>query len=62
LVKWRATLPESASVAADDLWLPQATTVGQLAWRRHLAGDYDDLWQLTPQYYRPSYAEEKRTT
>ena len=39
---------------------PQAATVGQLAWQQHLAGQYDDLWSLVPQYYRPSYAEEKR--
>ncbi len=45
--------------ADPALWLPQAATVGRLAWRAHEAGRYTDIWQLQPRYYRPSYAEEK---
>jgi hypothetical protein len=39
-----------------------ATTVGQVAWKAYLAGQRDDVWKLAPSYYRPSAAEEKRTT
>jgi tRNA A37 threonylcarbamoyladenosine modification protein TsaB len=53
-------LQANLSVADRDAWAPQAATVGQLAWRRHVDGCYDDLWALKPEYYRPSYAEEKR--
>jgi tRNA threonylcarbamoyladenosine biosynthesis protein TsaB len=41
-------------------WNPRAETVGQLARRAYEAGQRGDLWRLEPQYYRPSYAEEKR--
>ena len=41
-------------------WSPHAVTVGTLAWRAHQAGVRSDIWQLHPQYYRPSYAEEPR--
>jgi tRNA threonylcarbamoyladenosine biosynthesis protein TsaB len=51
---------ESSVVSTPDVWSPQAATLGTLAWKRHLAEDYDDLWSVSPAYYRPSYAEEKR--
>jgi tRNA threonylcarbamoyladenosine biosynthesis protein TsaB len=41
-------------------WFPQAATVGLVAWHSYQAGRRDDLLRLTPDYYRPSYAEEKR--
>ncbi len=47
--------------AEPSRWLPRATTVGRLAWQAHQAGQRDDLLQLQPHYYRPSYAEEKTT-
>jgi tRNA threonylcarbamoyladenosine biosynthesis protein TsaB len=40
-------------------WQPRAATVGRLAWEAHRAGRSDDPFALVPQYYRPSYAEEK---
>ena len=60
LRKHQDQLPEDARTAPPDVWMPRAATVGRLAWRRHLAGQYDDLWSLAPQYHRASYAEEKR--
>jgi tRNA A37 threonylcarbamoyladenosine modification protein TsaB len=38
---------------------PRAAIVGQLACRNYQAGRRYDLWQLSPVYLRPSYAEEK---
>jgi len=48
------------SLAARDVWLPRAVTVGQLAAARWTAGERDDLWSLAPLYLRRSAAEEKR--
>ncbi len=45
--------------AEPTCWIPLASTAGRLAWQAHQAGQSDDLLQLQPQYYRPSYAEEK---
>ncbi|MHB8972815.1 MAG: tRNA (adenosine(37)-N6)-threonylcarbamoyltransferase complex dimerization subunit type 1 TsaB [Pirellulaceae bacterium] len=59
-----AKLP--SSVLADQprapatCWPPRAATLGTLAWHAHRAGIRTDLWQLQPNYYRPSYAEERR--
>jgi hypothetical protein len=50
-------LPDVAR-AEPACWLPRAETVGQLGWRMYGAGVSCDIWQLQPQYYRPSYAEE----
>ncbi len=46
--------------ASPDCWAPCAVTVGRLAWQAYQAGTRSDIWQLQPQYYRPSYAEEGR--
>lgn len=43
----------------DDLCRPNACAVGRLAWTYYESGRRDDLWALMPQYFRPSYAEEK---
>jgi hypothetical protein len=37
-----------------------AEAVGRVAWIAYQAGIRDDVWKLAPQYYRPSYAEEKQ--
>lgn len=50
----------AARPAAQARWAPRASTVGQLGYQAHLAGQLDDPFSLLPQYYRPSYAEEKR--
>lgn len=62
LLKVSDQLQSKLLIAARDMWAPQAATVGQLAWGRHVDGHYDDLWSLKPEYYRPSYAQEKRRT
>lgn len=38
-------------------WILQATTVARLGRERFERGEQDDIWKLTPAYYRPSYAE-----
>ena len=38
---------------------PMAASIGQLAWKKFQAGQRDDIWQLVPQYFRSSAAEEK---
>ncbi|MGD9632054.1 MAG: tRNA (adenosine(37)-N6)-threonylcarbamoyltransferase complex dimerization subunit type 1 TsaB [Pirellulales bacterium] len=56
----RVDLPTGVQTVDRSLWQPQAATVGQLGWRDYQAGRRDDLWKLTPLYYRQSAAEEKR--
>ena len=51
-------LPPVVRTADQTLWYPSAVSVGRLAWRRAAHGNRDDLWQLVPNYYRPSAAEE----
>lgn len=52
-------LPESVLAVDPALWRPQAETVGRLALRPYETSGGDDLWKLTPAYYRQSAAEEK---
>lgn len=52
-------LPPGVAIVERDLWQPQASTVGRLAWQAYKSGRTDDLWQLAPRYFRPSAAEEK---
>ena len=59
LVKLASQIPAGVTMTATDDWRPRAATVAELAWRRHLAGAYDDVWKLTPLYLRKSAAEEK---
>jgi tRNA threonylcarbamoyladenosine biosynthesis protein TsaB len=55
-----ARLPATAVTTPQETWLPMAGAVGRLAWRDYLAGRRDDLWKLTPNYFRTSAAEEKK--
>lgn len=57
--KLTSRLPSPIRIIDASLWQPSATTVGRLAWQAHRSGRHDDLWQLVPQYYRKSAAEEK---
>jgi tRNA threonylcarbamoyladenosine biosynthesis protein TsaB len=41
------------------LWQPTAAAVGRLAWGHYRAGQRDHVFQLVPQYFRRSAAEEK---
>jgi tRNA threonylcarbamoyladenosine biosynthesis protein TsaB len=52
-------LPSGVHSLSEDLWQPMATSIGRLAWKKFQTGHRDDLWQLLPQYYRSSAAEEK---
>jgi hypothetical protein len=53
-------LPDGTEVLPEQLWQPVAASVGQLAWKKYQSGHRDDVWKLSPNYYRPSAAEEKR--
>jgi tRNA threonylcarbamoyladenosine biosynthesis protein TsaB len=53
-------LPAGIEVLPEQSWQPMANAVGQLAWKNYQAGHRDDVWKLSPNYYRPSAAEEKR--
>jgi tRNA threonylcarbamoyladenosine biosynthesis protein TsaB len=55
-----ARLPDYVVALPQELWQPTAEAVGQVAWRAYRAGRRDDVWQLLPNYIRPSAAEEKR--
>lgn len=52
-------LPQGVIVVPEDNWQPSAVAVGQLAWQCYCDGHVDDVWTLSPAYYRPSAAEEK---
>jgi tRNA threonylcarbamoyladenosine biosynthesis protein TsaB len=52
-------LPAGVEAISPNLWQPMAEAVGYLAWEKYRAGKRDDLWQLVPQYFRASAAEEK---
>ena len=49
---------ERAGVTSDEVE-PLADAVLTVAWRRWLAGESDDVFELAPRYHRPSAAEEK---
>lgn len=59
LSRLEGQLPAGVPVVERSLWKPQAATLAKIAWRRHLAGERDDLWRLAPIYLRKSAAEEK---
>jgi len=52
-------LPDGINVVSQAFWQPLAESVGELAWKNFQAGQRDDVWELVPQYYRSSAAEEK---
>lgn len=58
LERLREPLPPGVVVVDRAAWVPQAASVGRLGYLAYQAGTRDDLWTLTPQYYRPSAAEE----
>ncbi|MBX9788309.1 MAG: tRNA (adenosine(37)-N6)-threonylcarbamoyltransferase complex dimerization subunit type 1 TsaB [Pirellulales bacterium] len=53
-------LPTGVHVVESAASWPTAGAVGQLAWSQYLAGVRHDFWNLTPNYFRPSAAEERR--
>jgi tRNA threonylcarbamoyladenosine biosynthesis protein TsaB len=60
LSRLESRLPAGIEAVPEQLWQPTATSVGQVAWRKYQAGGHDDVWKLSPNYYRPSAAEEKQ--
>lgn len=60
LQRVKAMIPPNVVTVDESCWMPRAETVGRLAYEKHFAGERGDLWQLVPQYFRPSAAEEKR--
>jgi tRNA threonylcarbamoyladenosine biosynthesis protein TsaB len=59
LLHCKTLLRPATRVADERLWQPQAGVVGQIGWRDYRAGARQDLWSLSPVYFRPSAAEEK---
>ena len=53
-------LPSDAILGVEEDWQPRASSVAQLAWKLHLAGKQIEPFAFTPDYYRPSYAEEPK--
>lgn len=60
LARLAPRLPQGVVVVPPEFWQPMAEAVGRVAWHAYQAGHRDDVWKLAPNYYRPSYAEEKR--
>lgn len=60
LAKLGSRLPPSLACVEVGAHQPLAASVCALALRDYRRGRRDDLWQLTPQYYRPSAAEEQQ--
>lgn len=52
-------LPDKVRPVGQQLWQPQASTVGQLGFQLFCEGHIVDPIQLVPNYYRKSAAEEK---
>jgi tRNA threonylcarbamoyladenosine biosynthesis protein TsaB len=46
-------------IADEASWSPRADTLARAAAEKYRAGARQDLWSLTPQYFRKSAAEEK---
>ena len=59
LEKLQGQLPAGMIVAERQHWAPQAAAVGHLAGRLFAAGKGDDMFELVPDYFRPTAAEEK---
>lgn len=54
------SLPRGVDITEQHLWQPVAKNVGEVGWKRFCRKEEDDLWQLVPDYYRLSAAEERR--
>ena len=52
-------LPLGTLLAERSLWFPTAVATGQLGWEQYSAGRRDDVFQLVPQYFRRTAAEEQ---
>ncbi len=52
-------VPAGVTVVDRSFWEPTAATVGRIGWEQYSAGRRDDVFQLVPQYYRRTAAEEQ---
>lgn len=52
-------LPVGVCLADDTQSQPTAGTVAELGWEKHVAGQHESLWELIPNYFRRSAAEER---
>jgi tRNA threonylcarbamoyladenosine biosynthesis protein TsaB len=59
LAKYSARLGTQTVVVDRALWAPTAAAVGQLGWRAFAAGGRASPFELVPQYFRRTAAEEK---
>ncbi len=59
LTRLRDRLPSHVRVLEPSFWPPRASVVARLAARDYALGRRDDLWTLSPHYFRRSAAEEK---
>jgi len=53
-------LPSGVTAVPREVWQPSAAATAALAARHYQSGRRETIWELSPQYYRPSAAEEKR--
>jgi tRNA threonylcarbamoyladenosine biosynthesis protein TsaB len=60
LTRMAERIPKGVQIVSSDVWQPMAQAVGHVAWQEYRAGERGDFWQLLPQYYRASAAEEKK--
>lgn len=60
--KLRERIPQDVRLASPQIGLPRAASLGAIAAIRQEAGIRQDLHAMTPQYYRPSAAEEKQAS
>jgi tRNA threonylcarbamoyladenosine biosynthesis protein TsaB len=61
LKRLASRLPSDVTAVEASLWQPMASTVGRVGWQAFVGGHRDDVRKLSPRYYRPSAAEEKRS-
>jgi tRNA threonylcarbamoyladenosine biosynthesis protein TsaB len=59
LKRWADRLPAGVIAVEPGLWWPTAAAVGRLGYEQFTAGRRDDVFQLVPQYFRRTAAEEQ---
>jgi tRNA threonylcarbamoyladenosine biosynthesis protein TsaB len=59
LRRMQTRLPASVTAVPEHFWQPTAAAVAMAGWQAYQRGKRDDVWNLVPQYYRASAAEEK---
>lgn len=59
LSKLSDRVPEGITIGDPARWSPTAANVGRWGFHRYQQGQRDDLWQLAPNYFRKSAAEEQ---